>query len=97
VGRSGNKTLWRDVTERFPRRVLVELGSLTRALDVPGVGFDVIRDNGCHYLIDINVAPSLAIHKHTERPRDLSDAYLESWLLGGLHLSAGRIAREEQG
>jgi hypothetical protein len=59
---------------------LADLNGITVGLGLPAVGFDIIRADGAYHVLDVNVGPGLAIHTHTERPRDLSDAYLDSWL-----------------
>jgi hypothetical protein len=80
VERRRGRSMWKDATTRFPRHVLANLNGITVGLGLPAIGFDIIRAGGKYHVLDVNVGPALAIHTHTERPRDLSDAYLDSWL-----------------
>lgn len=70
-----------DCTERFSRRVVRRLFEIVDSLGVPGAGFDVLLSNGHYHLLDVNLAPSLLIHRQVNPGRDLAPGYLWSALV----------------
>lgn len=78
--RRGTRSRWEDWTASAPSGWLDDLAAILEMLDVIVVGVDVLHSDGVAYLLDVNVAPDLAIHLVTNPPRDLAAAVLDSWV-----------------
>lgn len=77
--RRGARSRWEDSTASIPPGWLEDLAAILDVLDVPVIGVDVIDADGAAWLLDINLAPDLAVHLVTDPPRELAAAVLDSW------------------
>ena len=74
------RSRWRDSTSTLAVEWLDDLGDVLGQIATQVIGVDIIDANGVAYLLDINVAPALAVHLVTQTPRNLAAAVLDSWL-----------------
>lgn len=77
--RRDTRSRWEDWTAAVPIGWLEDLAEVVALLDVLVIGVDVLECDGVAYLLDVNLAPDLAVHLVTDPPRDLAPAVLDSW------------------
>jgi hypothetical protein len=80
VERRGTHSRWSDATMSIAQGWLEDLRDILRALAVPVIGVDILESDGVACVLDINLAPDLAVHLVTEPARDLAPAVLDAWI-----------------
>jgi hypothetical protein len=79
--REASRSRWADTTDEVPHEWLVDLAAVLMQLQTPVIGVDVMQVEGIAHVLDVNVAPDIAIHLVTRTPRNLAGAVLDSWML----------------
>lgn len=74
------RSRWRDTTPMLSVGWLDDLHEVLGQVAAPVIGVDVIEADGVAYLLDINLAPDVAVHLVTKPARNLAPAVLDSWL-----------------
>jgi hypothetical protein len=77
--RVGPLSRWRDSTLEIVPGWLEDLYVVLTQLAVPVIGVDIMRHDNGAFVLDVNVAPDLAVHLATATPRNLATAVLDSW------------------
>jgi hypothetical protein len=77
--RRGARSRWEDWTGSVPAGWLEDLAAILDRLGVAVIGVDVMASDGVAYLLDVNLAPDLAVHLVTDSPRELAPAVLDAW------------------